>query len=156
MGLYHGDGFLTPVEPSLLDVAPLRKYDLAEHFKARKPDYVTEWVHEMLWGKGLRQIAKRGIELVQEARQKHGDQARINLHLAWFGNELVGENGIAQSPNWPYDGPNGHWPDLMADSLRHLRWLKDKCQELDVRRSRDQNRTQTHGVSLTFMPQNVW
>ena len=103
----------------------LRKYDLAEHFKARKPDYVTEWVHEMLWGKGLRQIAKRGIELVQEARQKHGDQARINLHLAWFGNELVGENGIAQNPNWPYDGPNGHRPDLMADSLRHLRWLKD-------------------------------
>ena len=26
-------------------------------------------------------------------------EGRINLHLSWFGNELVGENGIAQNPN---------------------------------------------------------
>ena len=29
----------------------------------------------------------------------------------------VGELGIAQNPNWPFDGPNGHWPDLLAECL---------------------------------------
>jgi hypothetical protein len=33
--------------------------------------------------------------LAADARERHGTDARINLHLSWFGNELVGENGIA-------------------------------------------------------------
>ena len=38
---------------------------------------------------------------MEEARQRYDAHARINVHLAWFGNELVGEHGIAQNPNWP-------------------------------------------------------
>jgi hypothetical protein len=59
-------------------------------------------------------------------------EGRINLHLSWFGNELVGENGIAQNPNWPYDGPSGHWPTLLEDSERHFNWLVNKAKELDL------------------------
>ena len=84
----------------------LKKFDLSEHYKERKPGYVTEFIHEMMWGKTLQRLVKRGIELAADARARHGPQARINVHLSWFGNELVGENGIAQNPNWPYDGPN--------------------------------------------------
>ena len=51
------------------------------------------------------------------------------MHVCWFGNEGV---GIAQNPSWPFDGPNGHWPDLLADCLRHLRWFKTKCEQLGV------------------------
>ena len=36
----------------------LRKYDLAEHFKERKPWYVSEFIHEMMWGKTLRHLVK--------------------------------------------------------------------------------------------------
>lgn len=98
----------------------LRKYDWAEHFKERKPWYVTEWVHEMMWGKTLRHLVKRGIELARKAKEKHGTDARVNLHLSWFGNELVGEAVIAQNPNWPYDGPNGVWPEIMAETIKWL------------------------------------
>ena len=63
-----------------------------------------------MWGKGLRHLVKRGIEFAKEARAKYGDEARIQLHVAWFGNELVGETGIAPNPNWSVDGPNGHLP----------------------------------------------
>ena len=115
----------------------LRKYDLAEHFKERKPWYVTEWVHEMMWGKTLRHLVKRGIELAREAKEKHGADARVNLHLSWFGNELVGEAGIAQNPNWPYDGPNGVWPEIMADCQRHLTWFVDKANGFANSRSYD-------------------
>ena len=94
----------------------LRKYDLAEHFKERNPGYVTECIHEMMWGKTLRQLVKRGIDLAADARERYGADARINLHLAWLCKELVGEDGIDQNPNWPYDGPNGHWPTILADS----------------------------------------
>ena len=110
----------------------LRKYDLAEHFKERKPGYVTEFIHEMMWGKTLRHLVKRGIELAKDARTRYGEDARINLHLAWFGNELVGEDGIAQNPNWPYDGPNGQWPTILADSERHLTWFVEKARELGL------------------------
>lgn len=61
-----------------------------------------------------------GVELVEEARQRYDAHARINVHLAWFGNELVGEHGIAQNPNWPRMTAQMA-TDLMADSLRHLR-----------------------------------
>ena len=86
----------------------------------------------MLWGKTLQRLVKRGIELAADARERHGPDARINLHLSWFGNELVGENGIAQNPNWPYDGPNGHWPTLLEDCERHLTWFINKAKELDL------------------------
>ena len=109
----------------------LKKYDLSEHFRQRKPGYVTEFIHEMLWGKTLQRLVKRGIELAADARERYPD-ARINLHLSWFGNELVGEEGIAQNPNWPYDGPNGHWPTLQDDCERHLTWFVKKAQELDL------------------------
>ena len=66
------------------------------------------------------------MELVEEARQRCDAHARINVHLAWFGNELVGEHGIAQNPNWPRMTAQMA-TDLMADSLRHLRWLELKC-----------------------------
>ena len=56
----------------------LRKYDLAEHFKERKPGYVSEFIHEMMWGKTLRQLVKRGVELAADARTRYGDGARIN------------------------------------------------------------------------------
>ena len=110
----------------------LKKYDMSEHFQQRKPGYVTEFIHEMLWGKTLQRLVKRGIELAADARARHGPDARINLHLSWFGNELVGEDGIAQNPNWPYDGPNGHWPTLQNDCERHLTWFVNKAQELDL------------------------
>ena len=96
-------------EPRHLDSRPcalitgrrhtLRKYDLGKHFKERKPGYVTGFVHEMMWGKTLRHLVKRGVELAADAWTRYGDEARINLHIAWLGNELVGENGIAQNPN---------------------------------------------------------
>ena len=110
----------------------LKKFDLSEHYKERKPDYVAEFIHEMMWGKTLQRLVKRGIELAADARERHGPRARINVHLSWFGNELVGENGIAQNPNWPYDGPNGHWPDLLSDCTRHLTWYVEKAKELGV------------------------
>ena len=119
----------------------LKKFDLSEHYKERKPDYVTEFIHEMMWGKTLQRLVKRGIELAADARERIGPQARINVHLSWFGNELVGENGIAQNPHWPYDGPNGHWPDLLADCSRHLRWFVEKAKELGV-----------HSAGLTTAP----
>ena len=109
----------------------LKKYDLSEHFRQRKPEYVTEFIHEMLWGKTLQRLVKRGIELAADARERYPD-ARINLHLSWFGNELVGEDGIAQNPNWPYDGPNGHWPTLQDDCERHLTWFVKEAQKLDL------------------------
>jgi len=31
----------------------LKKFDLSEHYRQRKPKYVTEFIHEMLWGKTL-------------------------------------------------------------------------------------------------------
>ena len=109
----------------------LKKYDLSEHFQQRKPKYVTEFIHEMLWGKTLQKLVKRGIELAADARERY-PEARINLHLSWFGNELVGEEGIAQNPNWPYDGPNGHWPTILDDCERHLTWFVNKARELDL------------------------
>ena len=45
---------------------------------------------------------------------------------------MVGEDGIAQNPNWPYDGPNGHWPTLQDDCERHLTWYVNKARELDL------------------------
>ena len=45
----------------------LKKYDLSEHFQQRKPKYVTEFIHEMLWGKTLQKLVKRGIELAADA-----------------------------------------------------------------------------------------
>ena len=101
----------------------LRKYDLAVNFKERQPPYITEWVHEMMLGKGLQQIAKRGIELVREAREKHGPTVQVNLHLAWFGNELVCQRGVAPNPTWPFE---------MGDCKRHIRWLKKQCRDLEV------------------------
>ena len=109
----------------------LKKYDLSEHFQQRKPGYVTAFIHEMLWGKTLQRLVKRGIELAADARERY-PEARINLHLSWFGNELVGEEGIAQNPNWPYDGPNGHWPTLQDDCERHLTWFVKEAQKLDL------------------------
>ena len=85
----------------------------------------------MLWGKTLQKLVKRGIELAADARERYPD-ARINLHLSWFGNELVGEDGIAQNPNWPYDGPNGHWPTILDDCEHHLTWFVNKARELDL------------------------
>jgi hypothetical protein len=110
----------------------LKKYDLSEHFQQRKPGYVSEFIHEMLWGKTLQRLVKRGIELAADARERHGPDARINLHLSWFGKELVGENGVAQNPNWPYDGPNGHWPTILEDCERHLKWFVNKAKELEL------------------------
>ena len=109
----------------------LKKFDLSEHYRQRKPKYVTEFIHEMLWGKTLQRLVKRGIELAADARERY-PHARINLHLSWFGNELVGEDGIAQNPNWPYDGPNGHWPTILDDCERHLTWFINKARELDL------------------------
>ena len=85
-----------------------------------------------MWGKTLPRLVKRGVELAVDARERYGPEARINLHLSWFGNELVGENGIAQNPNWSYDGPSGHWPTLLEDSERHFNWLVNKAKELDL------------------------
>ena len=70
--------------------------------------------------------------MAADARERYGPDCRINLHLSWFGNELVGEKGIAQNPNWPYDGPNGHWPTLQDDCERHLTWFVNKARELDL------------------------
>ena len=110
----------------------LKKYYLAEHFKTRRPEYVSEWIHEMMWGKSLNTLVKRAIELVEGAKKRY-PEVHLNVHVCWFGNELVAEAGIAQNPNWPFDGPNGHWPDLQADCLRHLlRWFRQKCRDLGV------------------------
>ena len=66
----------------------LQKYDHAEHFHNRRPEYVTEWVHEMMWRKTLNALVKRAMELIEAARQKHGASCHINVHISWFGNEL--------------------------------------------------------------------
>ena len=57
----------------------------------------------MMSGKTLNTLVKRAIELVKEATQPH-PEVHLNVHVSWFGNELVGELGIAQNPNWPFDG----------------------------------------------------
>ena len=85
----------------------------------------------MMWGKTLNALVKRAIELAKEAKQRY-PEVHLNVHVCWFGNELVGEQGIAQNPNWPFDGPNGHWPDLQADCIRHLRWFGEQCKKLGV------------------------
>ena len=38
----------------------LRKYDLAEHFKERNTDYVTEWLNEMDVGEGASPLGEKG------------------------------------------------------------------------------------------------
>ena len=110
----------------------LRKFDLSEHFKERRPEYVKEWIHEMRWGKTLPDLVKRAVEIAKETKQKYPAGVHINVHLCWFGNELVGEEGIAQNPNWPFDGPNGHWPTILKDCTRHLTWFKTQCDLLGV------------------------
>ena len=49
----------------------LRKFDLSEHFKERRPEYVKEWIHEMLWGKTLPDLVKRAVEIAKETKQKY-------------------------------------------------------------------------------------
>ena len=78
-------------------------------------------------GKDPQHVGEGAIELVEDAKKRY-PEVHLNVHVFWFGNELVGENGIAQNPNWP----NGHWPDLQADCLRHLRWFRQKCRDLGV------------------------
>ena len=75
----------------------LKKYDLSEHFKERRPEYVKEWIRDMMWGKTLDVLVKRAVELAGEAKQRYPE---VHLNVQ-FGNELVGEDGIAQNPNWP-------------------------------------------------------
>ena len=106
----------------------LRKYDLAEHFKERKPWYVTEWVHEMMWGKTLRHLVKRGIELAREAKEKHGADARVNLHLSWFGNELVGRDCSKSklAVRWSQRrlaGDHGRLPEASDLVCRQGQWI---------------------------------
>ena len=48
-------------------------------------------------GKTLNVLVKRAVELVKEAKQRH-PEVHLNVHVSWFGNELVGELGIAQNP----------------------------------------------------------
>eukprot|EP00435_Cladocopium_sp_Y103_P022331 s977_g5.t1 len=84
----------------------------------------------MLWGKTLKDIAMRATELLAQAKEQYGDTAHVNVMLAWFGNELVGETGIAQNPNWPFDGPNGHWPDVLESTMFWMRWFNLQCKEL--------------------------
>ena len=44
----------------------LKKFDLAARFQERKPTYVAEFIHEMMWGKNLQALVKRSIGLVKE------------------------------------------------------------------------------------------
>ena len=110
----------------------LKKYDLTAHFQERKPTYVAEFIHEMMWGKNLQALVKRAIQLVREVIQKYGENVRINLHVAWFGNELVGRGGIAPQPSWPYEDGDGVWPDLLDTCMRHLTWFKGQCDQLKI------------------------
>ena len=71
---------------------------------------------------------KRAIELAKETIAKYGENIRLNVHVAWFGNELVGRGGIAPQPTWPYDDGDGHWPDLL-DTLHEA---SDLVQRPDV------------------------
>ena len=41
-----------------------------------------------MWGKTLNALVKRAIELVEEAKQRY-PEVHINVHVCWFGNELV-------------------------------------------------------------------
>ena len=84
-----------------------------------------------MWGKTLGVLVKRAVELAREAKQRY-PVVHLNVHICWFGNELVGESGIAQNPNWPYDGPNGHWPTVLGNCMRHLNWFKAQCELLGV------------------------
>ena len=86
----------------------------------------------MRWGKTLPDLVKRAVEIAKETKQKYPGGVHMNVHLCWFGNELVGEEGIAQNPTWPFDGPNGHWPTIMKDCMRHLTWFKNQCDLLGV------------------------
>ena len=51
----------------------LRKYDVSEHFKERKPPYVQKFIHEMMWGKTLRNLVKRGVQIAEEALSRFPD-----------------------------------------------------------------------------------
>ena len=56
----------------------LRKYDVSEHFKERKPPYVQKFIHEMMWGKMLRNLVKRGVQIAEEALSRFPDA--LGLH----------------------------------------------------------------------------
>ena len=56
----------------------LRKYDVSEHFKERKPPYVQKFIHEMMWGKTLRNLVKRGVQIAEEALSRFPDA--LGLH----------------------------------------------------------------------------
>ena len=51
----------------------LRKYDVSEHVKERKPPYVQKFIHEMMWGKTLRNLVKRGVQIAEEALSRFPD-----------------------------------------------------------------------------------
>ena len=73
----------------------LKKYDLAEHFKSRRPEYVTEWVHEMMWGKTRNVLVKRAVELVKEVKQRHSE-----VHLGGVGDCAKSKLAVRR-PEWP-------------------------------------------------------
>ena len=105
----------------------------------------------MMWGKTLNTLVKRAIDLVEDAKKQY-PEVHLNVHVCWFGNELVGEAGIAQNPPWPFDGPNGHWPDLQADCLRHLRWFRQKCRDFRVQSAglTTAPNSANYGINLIF------
>eukprot|EP00435_Cladocopium_sp_Y103_P055200 s2990_g18.t1 len=60
----------------------LKKYGLSAHYKEAKPLFVTEFIHEILWGKTLKEIAFRAVELAIAAIEKHGESANLTVMLA--------------------------------------------------------------------------
>ena len=108
-----------------------KKYPIDQVLSERRPGYVAAFKHDMLWGQDLRRIIIRSIELVAEARAGNPD-APIVLVAMWNGNELVGKRGINPQQHWPFEEPEGHYPDILEDLKRRIRWFKMKCNEHKV------------------------
>ncbi|CAL1153271.1 unnamed protein product [Cladocopium goreaui] len=118
----------------------LRRHDLCQALSDTKRKEVWKVKHEMLWGKSLGPIVKRNIELCREAKAEfdatfaglpHKKLQIVSL-VVWSGNELVGKYGIDETGHWPYDYPEGIYPDLLADCKRHLTWYSDQLKKLGI------------------------
>ena len=111
----------------------LKKYDLSEHFQERKPAYVAEFIHEMMWGKSLNHLVKRAVELAKETIAKYGEKHPVECPCSnGLETNLVGPGGIAPQPTWPYKDGDGVWPDLLDTCMRHLTWFKTQMDSLKV------------------------
>lgn len=80
----------------------LKKYTVEEDLQNKRPSYVSEFNHKMLWGKTLRDLVKEAVNMVRKAQTDFGADAQIYTVVYWNGNELVGPGGVADETRYPF------------------------------------------------------